>query len=1122
MSHHRGVVPFLAMLGLLFASSSVLASFTTFESGQVRPLALSPSGDKLYVVNTPDNQLEIFDVDVGGITHSGSVPVGLEPVAVAARTDGEVWVVNHLSDSVSIIDVSVTPARVVRTLLVGDEPRDIVFAGPGGTRAFVTTARRGQNLPPDLPAALTRAGMPRALVWVFDATALDDTLGGTPLAILELFGDTPRALAASADGTRVYAAVFHSGNQTTTVNEGAVCNDSTIDATPSGPCSVFGTQIPGGLPPPETNFDGVLRPETGLIVRYDSSSDEWNDELGRNWSTAVRFDLPDEDVFVIDASASPPVQLAGAAGFRAGIGTVLFNMVVDPTDSSRVYVSNTEARNEARFEGPGLYAGLFGGTTVRGHLHEARITVIDGSSVAPRHLNKHLDYTVVPSPPRDLAKSLATPNGMAVTGDGTTLYVAAFGSAKIGVFDATALSNDTFVPDSADHITLSAGGPSGLVLDEAHNRLYVLTRFDNAVSVVDTMVGGEVDHQLLHNPEPPEVVEGRPFLYDATMTSSNGEASCASCHIFGDFDSLGWDLGNPDDSVLNNPNPFRVVDPIGMSFPDHHPMKGPMATQSLRGMAAHGPMHWRGDRTGGNDPGGDALDETEAFLKFNGAFDGLIGLGGPIPDLDMEAFAAFILAVRYPPNPVRALDNSLDADEEAGRDFFMNSFPSDVFQSCNGCHVLNPTAGHFGSDGFSSFEFEPQLMKIPHLRNMYQKVGMFGMPDVAFFNRGDSAHKGPQVRGFGFLHDGSTDTLFRFHDSTVFNQNNPGGFPIPNPGGIPNGAAGDELRRKIEAFMLAFDSNLAPIVGQQATLRGVAGDAGVALNPKQLQLRDSDDDNEAKRRVSMQASIGDNEFDGIPTPVPESPDDPRCNGDPVGTVKARFVVASTTGQAHSTGLACQNWSLTTTGSGHAIYRYKDKELDDGTAKSVLWKNDSKIKVMLQGKGPTVLDFDLENGLGQGIVSAFLKSGGVGLCVRCTGFEGEDGSDGERFKSGIGSCEVPTPCFDTPDTRLDLMIVRAEQPLAECDVVAKGTVAGEARGWHYRPATNDFQSDRAAEAPLSDASLRALAAIAGQELTYTCQPPGSGLRLGVDRDEDGYFDRDEIDGGSDPADPGSTP
>ena len=74
--------------------------------------------------------------------------MGLEPVAVAARSDGEVWVVNHLSDSVSIVDVAATPPRVVRTLLICDEPRDIVFAGAGRRpRAFVTTARRGQNLP---------------------------------------------------------------------------------------------------------------------------------------------------------------------------------------------------------------------------------------------------------------------------------------------------------------------------------------------------------------------------------------------------------------------------------------------------------------------------------------------------------------------------------------------------------------------------------------------------------------------------------------------------------------------------------------------------------------------------------------------------------------------------------------------------------------------------------------------------------------------------------------------------------------------------------------------------------------------------------------------------------------
>src|SRR5437867_9966207 len=83
--------------------------------------------------------------------------------------------------------------RSVRTLLVGDEPRDIVFAGPGRRRAFITTAHRGQNIPFD--PQVTVPGVGRADVWVFDAEALGNSLGGTPLTIVTLFTDTPRALA---------------------------------------------------------------------------------------------------------------------------------------------------------------------------------------------------------------------------------------------------------------------------------------------------------------------------------------------------------------------------------------------------------------------------------------------------------------------------------------------------------------------------------------------------------------------------------------------------------------------------------------------------------------------------------------------------------------------------------------------------------------------------------------------------------------------------------------------------------------------------------------------------------------------------------------------------------------
>ena len=507
MTAHRRL---LACTLVLLSAAAARATFTTFESGQVRPLALSPDGTRLFAVNTPDDYLEIFTVDANGdLTHSASVPVGLEPVAVAARSNTEVWVVNHLSDSVSIVDVGTSPPRVVRTLLVGDEPRDIVFAGTGGNRAFITTAHRGQNRGSD--PQLTTAGIGRADVWVFNAASLGTSLGGTPLSILTLFCDTPRALAVSPDGNTVYAAAFHSGNQTTIANEAVVCDGG------SGvtPCSVSGRTYPGGLPAPNTNFQGIGQPEVGLIVRFNAATSRFEDELGRNWNNAVNFNLPDKDVFAIDANS-----LGTTPTFFAHVGTVLFNMAVNPV-SGKLYVSNTEARNEKRFEGPGTFAGH----TVRGHLHEARISIISGSTVTPRHLNKHINYGVVPSPTGVKQNSLAIPTGMAVTSDGATLYVAAFGSSKVGIFDVAQLENNTFTPSALNHITVTGGGPSGLVLNEAKDRLYVLTRFDNAVSVIDTTTAAQIDHIPVHNPEPAIVVNGRPVLYDAMLSSSNGEAS---------------------------------------------------------------------------------------------------------------------------------------------------------------------------------------------------------------------------------------------------------------------------------------------------------------------------------------------------------------------------------------------------------------------------------------------------------------------------------------------------------------------------------------------------------------------------------------------------------------------
>ena len=814
----------VALVAAIAPPARAQRTFWEFESGQVRPLALSSDRNTLYAVNTPRNMLEILTVGAVGLTLRASVPVGLEPVAVAVRPNtNEVWVVNHLSDSVSIVDAGSNPPRVVRTLLVGDEPRDIVFSGLSLNKAFVTTAHRGQNTGMD--PQLTTAGVGRADVWVFDATNLGTSLGGTPVTVLKLFGDTPRALATTPDGKIVYAAVFHSGNQTTSVNEGVVCDGGAT----AGSCTVQGTTYPGGLPAPNSDTAGEKGPETGLIVKFNGS--HWVDRLGRNWDNAVRFTLPDFDVFSIDAQAIVPAQL----GTFAHVGTVLFNMAVNPV-SRKLYVSNTEAVNDVRFEGPGG-----GGSTVQGHLAESRVTVLSGSTITPIRLNPHINYAIRPAPAGTADKSLATPTDIAVSSNGATVYVAAFGSSKVGVFAASALEAGTFTPGPGTQIPVSGGGPSGLALDEGRNRLYVATRFDDAISVVDLATKTELQHLALRNPEPTSIVAGRPFLYDALHFSSNGEASCSSCHIFGDFDSLAWDLGNPDDVLKTNPIPINLQEFANIGFggligtktaeTNFHPMKGPMTTQSLRGLANHGAEHWRGDRAVGVC-GTDPFDARISFENFAVAFQGLVGNATQLSCGQMSTFADFQLSVVYPPNPIRNLNNSLTSDQNAGRDFFLGNvglvrphrsdglaFNDGIGSNpdgfpCEGCHELDAPEGEFGTSKNTSFENEPQVVKIAHLRNLYQKVGMFGMPAVDEILTGDNGAKGAQVRGFGFLHDGSVDTVFRFLRADVFS----GMFPFSG-----TGFSSDTQRRQVEQFVLAFDSTLAPIVGQQITLTSTNG-----------------------------------------------------------------------------------------------------------------------------------------------------------------------------------------------------------------------------------------------------------------------------------------------------------
>ncbi|HET7794352.1 MAG TPA: hypothetical protein VFL64_13295, partial [Rhizobacter sp.] len=384
---------------------------------------------------------------------------------------------------------------------------------------------------------------------------------------------------------------------------------------------------------------------------------------------------------------------------------------------------------------------------------------------------------------------------MAITPDGGTLYVAAMGSNKLGRFSTSQLEANSFTPSASSHVTLTGGLPTGVVLDAPRARAFVLTRGDNGISVVNTTSFTEAAHVKMFNPEPAVVVNGRPFLYDAQLTSSRGDSSCSGCHIFGDMDHLSWDLGNPDERRVQNPGTYNVNIPrIGRNT-NLHPMKGPMTTQSLRGLAGNGPMHWRGDRTGASRVAGQSI-EDQAFKDFNVAFTGLLGRDSQLTAAQMDAFTKFALRLTYPPSPITNLDNSLTTAQAQGQTVY-NTVTSDTLTTCNGCHVVNGTAKRFGTDGTLAIEGGgvDEDMKIPHLRNMYQKVGMFGEnTQVA-----SVGNVGDQIKGFGFDNSGASGTVFQFLSAAVFTLN-------------------ATQRAQVEQFVLAMGSEMNPIVGQQVTV----------------------------------------------------------------------------------------------------------------------------------------------------------------------------------------------------------------------------------------------------------------------------------------------------------------
>ena len=690
------------------------AAYVNFEAHQTRPICLSPDGTRLFAVNTPDGRLSVFDVSNPANPWPvliREIPVGVEPVSVNALSNDEAWVVNEVSDSVSV--VSVAAGAVTDTLACKDEPADVVFANG---QAFVSCSQNN-------------------LVRVFDLATHAAT------ATIPLEGLNPRSLAVSGDGTKVYAAFKLSGNRT--------------------------TLLPANLAPPQpppTNTSLPAPPQVGLIVSANDTR------------LSPAPNMPDNDVAEINTAT-----LAITRYFN-GTGTVNFFVAVRPA-STELWVANTEARNLTRFE-----------PVVKGHIVDNRVTRVNtfgAGTVTPFDLNPGVDYLLFPNNAA-LASALAQPTALAFTPDGAAFWLASFGTDRVAKIDAdtgAVISRiETGPTTGAAADPRNKRGTRGLALQAANNRLYVLNRISNTISIVSTaseLVLGEIPTGT-YDPTPAVIRVGRGFLYDARL-SANGTQSCASCHIDGDRDDLAWDLGDPGGSM-------QTVTTLGGSvILSMHPMKGPMNTQTLRGLSGLNPLHWRGDRSD--------------FTAFNPAFASLLG-GTALSTADMNAFRDFINTVVFEPNPNQNRDRTMPSlfppgdpnagDPNAGRSTFLNENYNPGLR-CNTCHAL-PTGTNRVIITAGALQ-ESQDFKVPQLRNVYQKLR---------FVRSATA---VSLSGFGLTHDGADPDVFTFLSRPVF-----GAF-----------AADTTRKRNLNAFMQCFDTGTAPAVGyartvSAATLAGASAD----------------------------------------------------------------------------------------------------------------------------------------------------------------------------------------------------------------------------------------------------------------------------------------------------------
>ncbi len=640
--------------------------FQLFESPQVDPIVLSDDGETLYVAHTTANEVQVLSTALG--SNLRRIAVGMEPVALALRPGAqELWVSNHVSDTVSIIDIapaSSTQWRVIDTIQAidaagvtrFDEPAGIAFTADGA-KAYVALSSRDS-------IAVVDAG----------TRAVTDSI--------KVRAQDPRAIAVR--NGRLYVAAFESGNQ------------SELSACPTGTNPFI-----SGSPPQCT---------LGALELIDFATNPNLPGLIKN--IVADPQLPDRDLFVYDTATDTEISVA------SGIGTLLYGLTV--SSAGRVFITQTDARNLVNgLEGENLidldnrmFTNEVAAVTCNPNC--GAVTVRDLEPANPTH-----------------ATAMATPYGLALSDDEATLVITLAGSSRLATLNAATLATLGVVDLGVGAAEFGQQIPKGVALRSgpggAPETAYVLNSMENTVSVVDLANLASPVHTgkitLSGDPVPLPLRRGRVAFHNA-FASSTGTFSCGSCHPDANVDQLLWRIGGAcsfgDCTGDDEPRTTMPIRGLKNTLPLHwdgtlgDPFGGPDGSVS----------------NAGSVPPSCDLDGPDGDLDcfrhlVDGSLSGVMcdqgdgcASGGLLDSGQRDDMARFLGSVAYPPARSRRIDDTIStaassvpvpngdgtpssftANALTGfQDFFTNQGgqqvnPRTCADSDAGCHTLPLGAG---------------------------------------------------------------------------------------------------------------------------------------------------------------------------------------------------------------------------------------------------------------------------------------------------------------------------------------------------------------------------------------------------------------------------------------------